>query len=473
MKNFLTRDRVLTILMLFTAFICMLTFALIQPFGDGPDEINRFKIVDFIYHYGKLPLGDDPEVLIDGYGASYAFQPYLTFIIDGFLLRFFSFLAPSLTARVFISRLVNIGFGLAMALYVKHISNLLFSNKKTAWAFTLAVVFLPQNLFLHSYVNTDSMGFLSIAMIIYAILKGFKEDFSLSSILHLSIGIIFCALSYYNCYGIILCAIIAFFFYHLFSANPSADAKNRRFFFRWSPFFKKGLFISSIVLIGISWWFIRNALLYEGDFLALTARQLSAARTSTPEFNPFTRDTYQKLGVPIYHMIFKTDYFSLVWRSFIAMFGPMAIPTHHYIYLVFRDCFFLSVIGLLLPLKQKASALLGYTKKEKLLINFVMLLGILIPGFLAIYYSYTWEFQPQGRYYHPMLIPFMYFLAIGIEKIIGFFTKITVFPILHIGLDNKETASKIISFGFYVLLYSFFILSLIYSVFIAFLNYYH
>ncbi len=458
------KEKIFTFIMLAAAFVCMLTFAVVQPFGDGPDEINRFKIVDYIYQYGKLPTGDDPEVLIDGYGASYAFQPYLTFIIDGFLLRFFSFLEPSLTARVFVSRLVNICFGLAMAVYVKKISDLIFSNKKTAWAFTLAVVFLPQTLFLHSYVNTDSMGFLSVAMIIYALLKGFEDDFSLSSILHLSVGIIFCTLSYYNCYGIILCAAIAFFFY-FFSLEKGKIS------FNWLSFLKKGGLISVIVLAAVSWWFIRNALLYDGDVLALTARQLCAAETCTPEFNPFTRDTYQRLGIPVFSMIFKTNYFALVWRSFIAMFGPMTIPTHHYIYLGFRDWFLLAVIGLILPLKRKSSVLLSYPKKEKLLINIAMVLGMVIPAFLAVYYSYTWEFQPQGRYFHPMLIPFMYFLAIGIEKLFSFLSGMCSNISVFCG-KTGETIERNVSLMLYFLLYSFLIISLVYSVFIAFLRYY-
>ena len=35
----------------------------------------------------------------------------------------------------------------------------------------------------------------------------------------------------------------------------------------------KGCLISVIVLVGIGWWFIRNAVLYEGDFIAMNARR--------------------------------------------------------------------------------------------------------------------------------------------------------------------------------------------------------
>ena len=36
---------------------------------------------------------------------------------------------------------------------------------------------------------------------------------------------------------------------------------------------------------------------------------------------------------------------------------------------------------------------------------------------LCVFYSYTWEFQPQGRYILPILIPFMYLVNLGIGKL--------------------------------------------------------
>ena len=47
-----------------------------------------------------------------------------------------------------------------------------------------------------------------------------------------------------------------------------------------------------------------------------------------------------------------------------------------------------------------------------------MLLSVLIPMGLCIYYSYTSDYQPQGRYIMPMLIPFMYYTALGFQKLI-------------------------------------------------------
>jgi len=421
MKKRLSVEHIRILLMLLTLFICMMTFAAVQPFGDGPDEINRFKLVEYIYNHGTLPVGDDPEVLIDGYGGSYAFQPMLTYIIDGYLLRAMRVLEPTLEMRVFISRLVNIFIGLLTAVYVKKLSDYLFENKKTAWAFTLAVVFLPQNVFIHTYVNTDSMGLLSIAIVLYALAKGMRNDFDKNSCITLAVGIILCALSYYNCYGIVVCAILLFalyFFRKFRSNNAVADNPTGQDLpvFDYRALLRKGIFISVIVLIGIAWWFIRNAILYNGDFLAMEARALCAAETCIEAYNPLTRETYQKMGVPLMEMVFGTDYFTLVWKSFIAMFGPMLIPTHHYIYMAFRDLFFVAVIGLLIP--KKSSVLTWTNKYSKWLMHGIMALAIVIPVILALSYSYGYDFQPQGRYYLPMVVPFMYFLAMGFEKIV-------------------------------------------------------
>ena len=489
MNKKISAEHIRILLMLLTLFICMMTFAVVQPFGDGPDEINRFKLVEYIYNHGTLPVGDDPEVLIDGYGGSYAFQPMLTYIIDGYLLRALRVFEPSLEMRVFIARLVNVFIGLLTAIYVKKLSDLLFENKKTAWAFTLAVVFLPQNLFIHTYVNTDSMGLLSIAVVLYALLKGMRDDFEKGSCITLAVGIILCALSYYNCYGIVVCAVLLFalyFFKNFRTVNTgsgTSDSSNGDNHlsaqalpvYDYKSLLKKGIFISIIVLIGISWWFIRNAILYDGDFLAMEARALCAAKTSIESLNPLTRDTYQKMGVPLKEMVFGTDYFTLVWKSFIAMFGPMLIPTHHYIYMAFRDVFFVAVIGLLIP--KKTSALTWTNKCSRWLMHGIMALAIVIPVILALYYSYTYDFQPQGRYYLPMVVPFMYFLVMGVEKIIdvvewciqkiiGCFSK---------GSDKAEHKERVIALSgafIYHLLYAFLAACLLYATFISMLGYY-
>jgi len=435
--------RIITILVI--AFVSMAFFVHTQPFGDGPDEINRYKVVSYIQNHGTLPVGDEPEVLIDGYGASYAFQPCLTYMIDGYLLRALSPLNLSFDTELIISRYVNVVFGLIAAFYIIRLSSLLFDNKNASYLYALAVVFLPQNLFIHTYVNTDSMGLLSIAVMFYALMYGYKYGFNLKNNIRLAIGISLCLLSYYNCYGFILVTFFAYILYFVLNKKPNM--------------FKNGFTVAGITIFLSAWWFIRNAILYDGDIFALEARRICASSTGNSAFLAELANTPKVQGYSLYEMVFNTDYYTLVWKSFIAMFGPMRIPTYHYVYMGYKWIIILCLLGLLIP---KASRILNsYGKKNIIVLTISMLVAIIIPVCLALSYSYSSDFQPQGRYYLPMLLPFAFFMVYGMEKLICYITKFI----------HKEKALKLSRAFLYHVLYAFIAFSLFISVWMM-LKYY-
>lgn len=400
-------------LLVFAAIAC---FAVVQTFGDPPDEINRFKVVDYICRYGRLPHGADPEVILDGYGASYAFQPILTYIIQGFLLRFLRLFTEDSHVLLLAARMVNAAFGVLMAYYVRRIAREAWKNPYLQWTFTFMVVFLPQNIFIHSYVNTDSMAMLSVAVIFDALLRAQRTGYGRKGCIQLAAGIILCAMSYYNAYGIIVAAIL------LFVSDYVHISGEKGLQVEWKPLLRNGMFISAIVLAGIGWWFIRNAALYDGDLIAMDARRECAILTATPEFNPKTRATYQSSGTPLGEMLFGTGYLTLLRDSFIAMFGPMRIPTHGLIYLYYKRFWIVACITAALPVQllwQRQEGKRAEGNKKRLVFYFGMALFCAITIGLSIYYSYTWEYQPQGRYILPVLIPLMYLVTLGVEKLCG------------------------------------------------------
>lgn len=431
------KERILEILFYLLVFAAITCFAMVQTYGDPPDEINRFKVVKYIYTHGVLPHGADPEVLLAGYGASYAFQPILTYIIQGFLLRFLRLFTQDGYVLLLSARMVNVFFGVLMAYFVRKIAKEAWENPYIQWTFTLLVVFLPQNIFIHSYVNTDSMAMLSVAVVFYALLRAQRTDFDRKDCLLLSAGIILCAMSYYNAYGIILTAILLFLIHYIHF--------DRKLWIEWKPLLRKGFYISLIVLLGIGWWFARNAVLYQGDIIAMKARRECAVLTATQEYNPLTRFTYQNAGKSLREMLFDTGYITLLRDSFIAMFGPMIIPTHGLIYIYYKRLWIATCLAAFLPVKKIRAFYLGrkgrkYTgtntseevryreleeerekterrRKERFFFYIGMALFCAITIGLSIYYSYTWEFQPQGRYILPVLIPFMYLATLGIRKI--------------------------------------------------------
>lgn len=408
------RERILEAVFYLLVLAAITCFAAVQTYGDPPDEINRFKVVEYICNHGRLPHGADPEVILDGYGASYAFQPILTYIIQGFLLRFLKIFTSDSYVLLLAARMVNAVFGVLMAYYVRQIAKEAWESPYLQWVFTLMVVFLPQNIFIHSYVNTDSMAMLSVAVIFYTLLRAQRTGYGRDNCVRLSAGIILCALSYYNAYGIIVAAMLIFAldFVHI-SGKKGVRVE-------WQALLRKGMFVSAIVLAGIGWWFIRNAVLYDGDIIAMEARRECAIRTATEEFNPLTRVTYQNSGRTLREMLFGSGYLTLLRDSFIAMFGPMRIPTHGLIYLWYKRFWLIACTVAVLPVQRLWGGVRrGEERKKKLVFYFSMALFCAVTVALSIYYSYTWEYQPQGRYILPVLIPLMYLVTVGVEKLCG------------------------------------------------------
>ncbi len=386
-------------------------FAILQPFGEPPDEINRYKVAQYICVHGKLPIGSDPEISIGGYGASYAFQPILSYIIMGYLMRFFFLFTQNYYILTYVARFTNVIIGVIMAAYVRKLSKEVFEEHLIQWIFTLLIVLLPQNLFLHSYVNTDSMAALSTAIIIYACVKGLKDHWSINTSITLSIGIILCALSYYNAYSIILCSILLFIFSFIRKQNGvfKIDLK---------ILLQKGIFISVIVLLGISWWFIRNAYLYNGDIMGMKARTQCAIETCIPQLNPLTKETIRNTGHSLAYLFRGTLFLPTLYESFIATFGTMNIYTYPFIYTGYKLILAGSLLCVFLPsISKEGTYLKTISKSSRTYFNILMAFDMFIIFFLCVWYSYSWDYQPQGRYVLPLLIPLMYFVCIGISKL--------------------------------------------------------
>ena len=76
-KIYIRSDYILLILYFGIYFVIGLSLLFRQPFGNPPDEYNRYLIPQYIAQSGSLPNGYDESVRIGGYGFSYAFQPIL------------------------------------------------------------------------------------------------------------------------------------------------------------------------------------------------------------------------------------------------------------------------------------------------------------------------------------------------------------------------------------------------------------
>ena len=435
-------------------FVFLTAWAVTQPFDASPDEAMRYQVVQFIVKHGTIPDGRDPEIRNILWGISYAFNPILSYMIMAIPAKIVSLFTSSATAMLIASRMVNVVFGTWMAYLVMRIGEMIFAGKEK-WLFTCLVTFLPGLIFVHSYVNNDSMALCASAWIVYAWVRSIREGWTVKVSVHLALAISMAALSYYNVYGFILCSMLLFAFSILFASGEKKD---------FAFLFTRGGMIAAIVLLLIGWWFIRNGILYDGDILGWNVSTEYAEMYAVEELKPSNRMTPQSMGWTIKDMFlyqpgaWEHNWLIMVAVSFVGAFGQFTIfmPTLlSKVYLFFFALGFiclLPVLGKIFDLRdRKATVRKEKTKAEtikyttivkqnvwnkKHLFHWNMLLAMVIPFILLVKYSYQNDLQAQGRYILPMLIPFMYFVTYGYKTVTERFIKNeSVKKWLYVGIE--------------------------------------
>ena len=201
----------------FLAFILLTTWAMTQPFNSGPDEQMRYYVADYIYkHHGALPGGDDPAVRNKVWGISYAYYPVVSYMVSALFMRISRLFADPGYSMFKIARMADVLFVTGAVYFVVKASGKLFPKEKYSrevrWLFAALAGFMPQAIFMGTYVNTDSLALLAAAMILYAWVSYLREDWTWKNCILLAVGMAVCALSYYNAYGWILCSFFFFCF---------------------------------------------------------------------------------------------------------------------------------------------------------------------------------------------------------------------------------------------------------------------
>lgn len=415
--------------LLFVLVMGCLLFGLswVLPFNEAPDEAMRYMIPEYIYRHGTLPAGYDPEVINEIWGISYAYHPILPYIFGGYLMKLVGIFNDSEKALLMAARFINVLVGMGFYWYVVQIAKKLFCRPMFRAFFIALLALLPQLLYLFTYVNTDAIALFSSAMIIYYWLRGIESRWDRSSCTGLAVGVAVCALSYFNAYGYALCSILLFIgtlivFYRKKGAKRCTEI-----------ILKRGLYITAIVFALCGWWFIRSAILYDGDFLGMSVGDKYAEIYAMEDFKPSVKTSLSEDGVALSDMLTgEEDGYSWIittYRSTIGCFGYMQYYLGMDIYEIHISLFGLGVIGIGIHcvlylwerIRKKNRILLTYENCRMQTGNFLLLQGafvcsIIIPILLSVYYSYCSDYQAQGRYIMAMIIPVMYFTAAGVER---------------------------------------------------------
>lgn len=428
------------ILFVAAVLILLAVWAAIIPFGDAPDEKMRYSVVDYIVRHNALPRGDDPELRNEIWGISYAFNPILSYMVSAVFVKFVKLFTENSDVIIFAARFVNVLLGTGTAYFVMKLGKRVFDGGASRLFIALAAL-LPQALFVFSYVNNDGLALFSGALIIYMWALAMEEGWSFKICTGLAVGIALLALSYYNAYGWALTSV-------LFFAATVLGGKRK---WDFKTLFGRGGFIALLVLLLAGWWFVRNYVIYDGDFLGQASSRASGILYAQEPYKPGNLFNGEKLGQGLLGMFFYQDpgwehnWLAMVAVGFVGLFGKMDIYMPYWWSKIYFLVFAVGILGVIVNYFPVFSFRGGKRLREvrkveggkvltrvtllqdhlsaRSIFHWCLLIGMVIPFILLCIYSYSSDMQAQGRYILPMTIPFMYFVTLGYQFLLNHFVR--------------------------------------------------
>lgn len=403
------KDNMVDLLIVLSAFLIYFIWSVFLPADKAPDEGMRFLVPEYIFKNGCLPVGDDPQIRDDIWGFSYAFTPYGSSLLSVCFMKIAALFSQKEAVLYIASRMISVFAGTGTTIFCLRIGKLAFEKKTLRWTFAVFTSFLPQFVFLSSYFNSDSFAVLTCTAIFYYWLRGLRDGWDVKSCLGLGIWIGLCALSYYNAYGYILCSVIIFCASIL--SRKQEKKENIKFLI------KMGFFIFLVAFVIAGWFFVRNFILYHGDFLGMDSMYACGEKFGQEKYRLSNRLTFKNQSKSVVDMLLHTTWIPRTACSFFAVFGYADIYVSAIFYVIYLV---LLVLGIVMGIKAIVSAK-EYAHHKLFLAN--GLLAIVVPVILSIHYSYAYDYQAQGRYVMPVLPIIMFLAAIGFGKAEACFSK--------------------------------------------------
>jgi len=374
-------------------------WAWILPYNMAPDECLHFKTAKFFQEEKRLPVAGKDAITIvkeaDCRGTTYIETPFLNYIIASIFINFKN--VVRIERDYLAARMSSVFFGVIfVSLFYLFLRKIFKNSNFLIYSTLISTIFIPQVTYIFAYVNQEAYSLASSACLLLVSFIFWqiplKKELREKHFLLLGFSVAAHLFSKPNFYLLFLVPLAVLVFK----------------FWQEKYFPIKNLLISAILVLLLSgWFFIRNWILYK-DLLGLRTFQDFYKKN-------FVTRTFSQAGWNFYDILFKSKWLEETLSSFYGRFGYMTIEIDPVMQWIFRGFLFLGLIGLI-----KKAIDLGRKelfKEEKL---FYLLFSVLIPinVFLSLENSLYFDFQNQGRYLFPILIPLMVLVNKGIFGII-------------------------------------------------------
>jgi 4-amino-4-deoxy-L-arabinose transferase-like glycosyltransferase len=396
-------------LLLVTAFALILVWMAVVPFDRGPDEAEHYRVAHFIYANGRLPVfapdGDMYGYVVNAEEAfiSYASLPGFNYIVAALAMRITPGDDPY--AHLYAARLVS-AIAVVLTVFLAYCTvRLLYPERRSlAGTTALLLAFIPQVSFTGAYVNQDSYTMAACSWVIYILLSGWRNGWTLTRAAWLGVALGLVLLGRLNGYVLLPFAILV----ALYSLRGGAG------------FVLVRLSVTGALAALVSgWWFVRSYL-QTGDPIGIRAN-LETWRTLAP-----LRRAPRELGVSPTEIL-SGDTPALVFRTFWGTFGQLEVYYLWPYYVLFGALTLGAVVGLLCAFLRwligtryvTKSATAADAQGPDFRPEALALLSALAIGMIALVFWQAWatSFATQGRYIFPAIVPLALFLALGIESL--------------------------------------------------------
>lgn len=407
----LDAETYLAVAVISASFLVALLWAAILPYNAGPDEYDHFASARFIAEHNRFPVFDQEEDFIHTtcYSdrgpcfTSYAVYPGLNYTISaGFMKVQHAITGGEYQDLYVAARLTST---LAIPVYVFFLwqtARLLLRQRLARATALLAGGFIPQVSFIGGYVNSDAFSMAAGAAIVYLTVRMLIEGQFPWMVLYCGLGAGMLAWARPN----FVLLVIPFAGAWLYTMLPiwREGAWRRVVFYTLAA---AGL----AALVG-SWWYLRNLDLY-GDPLG--------ARTMSDAFDALAplRQSRADQGATLTQLIFEDPIWSKwTFRSFFGVFGYMSLFLDYRIYLAIRLVLTVAGAGLLIALYKSIAAhgrgVWASGASWAWLVLVVVLIGAILASAWTSLYN---DFQPQGRYLYPALVPALLLATQGLHSL--------------------------------------------------------
>lgn len=393
------------ILCMACAFGLILSMAVVSAYNMHPDEGGHLSSARFYLQNWIPPAVDDPRMVesISGWGLSYLFNLDIVY----FLAAKMTLLLQPLMIQD------HIGFRLFNVLLFAILVFLIARRVQSSQLAVFALLATPQVWYIFSYFNNDAFPlFLSILIAIQCIdpmtggyrflhERDFREHCGGGVILGVLIGCLLLSKLNYRLFLVFLCC---FAFLQMTFARPPLS----RFLL-----LKKWLligFVASCIFLPryahdqyINHFQKTKNMIRIAEMYALHMFKPSTVEKSLSESYQGLR--FKKKGITWQQMfLYNTEWRSLTFKSMTGLYGYMNFHSHPDYYTAMKNLFVLLLIVIF------ACTVYGTGQYAAVLASGTFCAVLLSIG-VSVYYSWTTDYQPQGRY----LFPIIAILMIGLS----------------------------------------------------------